>query len=150
TAASGEELVKPAELTLYVRDRSPSVRFPGRGYILPATGEVAIPVVGVNATEVELRLRRVSDRNLIRSIQNDYFGRPLGYYQQEYFANEIAEDVWEGTGTLNTELNRDVTTRLPLGEVVEGLEPGIYVLQAAVPGTEDYDNPAATQWFVVS
>ena len=150
TSASGEELVKPAELSLYVRDRSPSVRFPGRGYILPASGEVALPITGVNATEVDLRLRRVSDRNLIRTIQNDYFGRPLNYYAEEYFADEIAEDIWKGTGVLNTELNRDVTTRLPLGDVIEGLDPGIYVLQASIPEADPYDNPAATQWFVVS
>jgi uncharacterized protein YfaS (alpha-2-macroglobulin family) len=150
TAASGEELVKPAELTLYVKDRSPRVWFPGRGYILPASGQSALPIVGVNAPRVDLRLRRVSDRNLIRAIQNDYFGEPLNYYEEEYFASEIAEDVWSGEATLQTEINRDVTTRLPLGEVIDDLDPGIYVLQASVPGIDPYENPAAAQWFVVS
>ncbi|MCR8724719.1 alpha-2-macroglobulin family protein [Frigidibacter sp. ROC022] len=149
-AASGEDLVKPAELTFYVRDRSKAVWFPGRGYILPAVGDAALPIVGVNVTEVDLKLSRVSDRNLIRSIQNDYFGQPLGYYASQYFEREVAEEVWTGTGTLNTELNRDVTTRLPLGDVVRSLTPGIYVLQASIPGTDPYDDPAATQWFVIS
>ncbi len=36
-AASGEELVRPVELTLYVRDRSPAVRFTSRAYVLPRT-----------------------------------------------------------------------------------------------------------------
>ena len=149
-SASGETLVKPATLTFYVRDRSPSVWFPGRGYILPATGEVALPITGVNIKEVDLKLRRVSDRNLIRSIQNDYFAQPMDAYADDYFSGDIAEDVWAGKGELNTELNQDVTTRLPLGDLIKDLKPGIYVLQAAVPGVDRYDNPAATQWFVVS
>ena len=149
-AASGETLVKPAELAFYVRDRAKQVWFPGRGYVLPASGDAALPIVGVNITEVDLALKKVSDRNLIRSIQNDYFGRPLDYYSNEYFDSEIAEEVWSGKGTLDTELNRDVTTRLPLGDVIRTLDPGIYVLQASVPGVDEYEVTAATQWFVVS
>ncbi len=151
TAASGETLVKPAEIALYVRDRTPRLSFPGRGYILPASGEVAVPITGVNAPEAALKLLRLSDRNLVRAIRSDYFGRPLSYWQQSTFESEMTEEVWSGTGTLATELNRDVTTRLPLAEVVAGLTPGIYVLQATIPGQEpDYDTAAAAQWFVVS
>lgn len=149
-AASGEELAKNVTLNLYVRDRSPSVRFPGRAYILPATGEVNIPVEAVNVAEVDLLLRRVSDRSILRAIQDRYFGRPLSPWEEREFGDEIASTVWEGTGEVAQELNRDVTTRLPLTDVVGRLEPGIFALQAGVPGADPYDNPAATQWFVVS
>lgn len=149
-AASGEVLITPATLRFYVRDRSPVVWFPGRGYILPATGEVSLPLTGVNVEEVELSLSKVSDRNLIRAIQNDYFGQPIDVYQREYLDREVAEKIWEGTGQLETELNREVTTRLPLDGVLEGLDPGIYMLAAQIPGLDPWDFPAATQWFVVS
>ncbi|WP_102110354.1 alpha-2-macroglobulin family protein [Oceaniglobus roseus] len=149
-AASGEVLAKSVPLTLYVRDRAPAARFPGRGYILPAGGEVAVPVVTVNLDTVELKLSRVSDRNLIRAIQGDMFARPVPQYRQDQFDGEIAEEIWSGTGTVQRDLNRDVTTRLPVGEVAGALKPGIYVLQARVPGADPYDDPAAAQWFVVS
>ncbi|RVT82030.1 alpha-2-macroglobulin family protein [Rhodobacteraceae bacterium CCMM004] len=149
-AASGETLEHTVPLTLYVRDRSPEVRFPGRGYVLPAGGEVALPVVTVNLDEVDLVLLRVSDRNLIRAIQQDMFGRPVPQYRQNVFADEIGQEIWRGTGAVELELNRDVTTRLPLERETGDLTPGVYALQANVPGADPYDSPAATQWFVVS
>ncbi len=149
-AASGELMVKPVALDLYVRDRSASVRFPGRSYILPAGGEVAVPVVTVNVDKLDLILRKISDRNLLRAIQGDYFGAPMSPWAEETFASDIAEEVWRGTGETLTELNQDTTTLLPIGEAVKELAPGIYALHASIPGSDPYDVSPATQWFVVS
>jgi hypothetical protein len=149
-AASGEVLAKHVTLNLYVQDRSAEVRFPGRAYILPATGEVNIPLESVNTETVELVLRRVSERSILRVIQKGFFGRPLSHWQEEELADTLAATVWEGQGELGLELNRDVTTRLPLTDVAGPLEAGIYALQARVPGADPYDDEAATQWFVVS
>ncbi|MGV6810751.1 MAG: alpha-2-macroglobulin family protein [Brevirhabdus sp.] len=149
-AESGEALVKPVTLTQYVRDRSPAVRFPGRAFVLPRTEDAGIPVTTVNLTEVELKLRRVSDRNLVRSIQENFFGRPLSYYADQLFSRDVAEQVWTGTGTVQQELNRDMTTRLPMGDVVRDLPPGIYALSAGIVGADPYDDPPATQWFVIT
>ncbi len=104
----------------------------------------------VNLDEVELSLRRVSDRNLLRAIQDEFFGRPLSEYQTREFANEIAEDVWAGVGEVANELNQTMTTRLPLGDVLAGQDPGVYALTARIKGVDVYDDPGATQWFVLS
>lgn len=149
-AASGETMARDVSLTHYVRDRTAAVRFPGRSYVLPRTGDAALPVQTVNTARLELRLRRVSDRNLLRTFQDDYFGRPLSQWQEEYFASDIAEEVWTGTAEVGNELNRDMTTRLPMGEAIAGQPAGIYALSAQVPGADPYDNPGATQWFVLS
>ena len=149
-AASGEALVKDVEIALYVRDRSPKASFPGRAYVLPKSADAALPIETVNTDEVDLTLRRVSDRNLLRTIQDDYFGRPLGYYDTEHFSSQLAEDVWTGTGEVLNELNRTTTTRLPLGDVLADQPPGIYTLTARVPGTDPYDEPGGTQWFVLT
>ncbi|MFV0514067.1 MAG: alpha-2-macroglobulin family protein [Jhaorihella sp.] len=149
-AASGETLARDVELTHYVRDRSPAVRFPGRAYVLPRAADAALPVETVNTGTLDLRLRRVSDRNLLRTFQDEYFGRPLSQWQDERFADEIAQEVWTGTAEVGNELNRDMTTRLPMGKAIEGQPPGIYALSARVPGADPYDDPGATQWFVLS
>ncbi|MCW3782067.1 alpha-2-macroglobulin family protein [Defluviimonas salinarum] len=149
-AADGEELAKDVTLNLYVRDRAPAVRFPGRAYVLPRTDRAGIPVETVNTDRLDLTLLRISDRNLIRAIQSDYFGRPLDYWSSENLKGQVAEEVWAGTGEVGMEVNRDVTTRLPLDAVMEDLGPGIYSLQAGVPGLDPYDHPPATQWFVIS
>ena len=149
-AKSGETLMKAVNLSLYVNDRKPSVKFPGRAYVLPKSANAGIPVETVNVDELELVLRRVSDRNLLRAIQEGYFGRPLSAWQERKFASQVAEELWRGTGDVQLSLNKDMTTRLPMGEVISELTPGIYALQARVPGSDPYDDPAATQWFVLS
>ena len=105
------------------------MRFPGRAYVLPASGDVALPIVTVNLTEVALTLRKISDRSILRSIQDNYFGRPLSPWEEDSFGSDIATTVWTGTGEVNQTLNQDVTTRLPMNEVVGDLDPGIYALR---------------------
>ena len=55
-----ETLPKSAEFNIYVRDRKPFVRFTGRAYVLPRTGQRGIPVVSVNTPAV--KVQRVPDR----------------------------------------------------------------------------------------
>ncbi|QGY00018.1 alpha-2-macroglobulin family protein [Roseovarius faecimaris] len=149
-AASGEALIKDVEISLYIRDRSPSVNFPGRAFVLPKTDDAALPIETVNLDEVELTLRRVSDRNLLRAIQEDYFGRPLGEYDLYGFRDNVAEDVWTGVGEVGNELNQTMTTRLPMGEALAGQDPGMFALTASIDGVPLYEDPGATQWFVLT
>ncbi|MBV2359243.1 alpha-2-macroglobulin family protein [Thalassococcus sp. CAU 1522] len=149
-SASGEALIRDVALRLYVRDRTPTASFPGRAYVLPRGPGAGLPLQTVNLDQVDLTLRRVSDRNLIRAIQEDFFARPLNYWREQLFDQEIAEEIWRGTAEVENALNRDVTTRLPIGEVIGDLPAGIYALAARVPGREDSDEDSAMQWFVLS
>jgi alpha-2-macroglobulin len=148
-SAAGDALARDVPLEVYVRDRAPSVRFPGRAYVLPAVGPRALPVETVNAHELELRLLRVSDRNLVTSIREGSFLQALGAWDGERFEELLAEHVWTGTARLDGDLNQAATSRLPLDEVGP-LEPGVYLLRAAVPGADPWEAPPATQWFLVS
>ncbi len=148
-STSGDALARDVPLEVYVRDRAPSVRFPGRGYVLPATGPRALPVETVNADGLELRLLRVSDRNLVAAIREGNFAQALNVWEGERFEALLAEPVWQGEARLEGHLNRATTSRLPLTEV-GALEPGVYVLRASVPGTEPFEVAPATQWFMVS
>lgn len=149
-AADGQVLAKSVEITAYVRDRNPGVRFPGRGYVLPRGGDAAIPVETVNTTKLDLQLYRVTDRNLLRSLQNGYFGSPMPDYQEYDFAEEIGTEIWKGAATVGQDVNKDITTRLPLADAIKDQAAGIYALRASVPGVDPYVIPASWQWFVVS
>lgn len=149
-AADGQVMAKSVEITQYVRDRAPGVRFPGRGYVLPRVGDPALPVQTVNTDRLDLSLYRVTDRNLLRSVQDFYFGAPINVYSEDYFADNVGEALWTGSATVTQEVNRDVTTRLPMGAALEGLPAGIYALKAAVPGVDPYAIAPAWQWFVIS
>jgi uncharacterized protein YfaS (alpha-2-macroglobulin family) len=149
-AADGQTLAKSITVSGYLRDRSPSVRLAARGYVLPALGGATLPIETVNTDKLELTLYRVTDRNLLRSLQNGYFGSSLQDYETYDFSSEIGTQIWSGTAEVKNDINRDVTTRLPMDEALKGQASGIYVLRASVPGADPYNNPAAWQWFAVS
>ncbi|MFZ1470343.1 MAG: alpha-2-macroglobulin family protein [Paracoccaceae bacterium] len=149
-AQDGQTTAKSVDLTLYVRDRNPGVRFPGRGYMLPKTAEAALPIDTVNTDKLNLTLFQITDRNILRSIQNSYFGQSMQEYDESYFTDEVGQEIWKGTATVTQDVNKDITTRLPLAEALKDRPAGIYALKAAVPGVDPYVVPAAWQWFVVS
>ncbi|AGA91852.1 large extracellular alpha-helical protein [Thioflavicoccus mobilis 8321] len=148
-AADGERLTRPAELDVYVRDRAPAVRFLGRAYVLPKGGEAAIPFVSVNTDEVAATLYRIGDRALAPTIGDGTFLKPLEEYETRRIREQSGERLWSGTVTVAAELNKDVTTAVPIGELIADLEPGVYILTARPARVPDEDQ-AATQWFVVS
>lgn len=157
-AEDGEALREDVTVEAYIRDRAPSVRFPGRAYLLPSTGDRGIEVVTVNADALDLRLSRVSDRNLIASLRDDLFARPLDGWSASWLRDQMATEVWRGAADLaEGQMNRETATRLGIPDAAGPLEPGIYVLEARLPGTDpgevDYSAdavPMAIQWFVVS
>ena len=149
-AADGQTLAASVPITAYIKDRSAAVRFTGRGYVLPRTGDAAVPVVTVNTTRLELAVYRVTDRNLIRIMQNGYFDAPMYDYQEYEFQETMGTKIWTGTATVGQEINRDVTTRLPMDQAIKDQPAGIYALRAAIPGVDPYVIPPTWQWFVVS
>jgi len=149
-ASTGETLGKETTITAYVRDRSPAVTFPGRAYILPRGSDSGVPVNTVNLQHLDLKIMRVSDRNLVSAMRDGYFAAQIDSWSLDYFNGQMAEEVWHGSADVKMEVNRDMTTRLPVQDVTGPLGPGIYMLLASVPGADPYDKPPAGQWFVIS
>lgn len=153
-SASGDLLARDVEIKGYVRDRAPSVRFPGRSYVLPARGDQGLAMATVNLDQVDLRLMRISDRNLIGVMQDNLFARPLDAWSARSFNDSRATQIWQGTASVPgagpDAMNRDLTTRLAIPAEAGPLEPGIYVLQATVPGRPEDETGVAAQWFVIS
>ena len=146
-----EGLPKSAEFNIYVRDRKPFVRFTGRAYVLPRTGQRGIPLVSVNTPSVSVNVFRIGDRNLINTVIDGDFQRALSRYELSSLGDERGVKVWSGELATAMTLNQDVTTAFPVDEALGALLPGIYVMTAAAkgPGSDD-DGGLATQWFIVS
>ena len=146
-----ETLPKSAEFNIYVRDRKPFVRFTGRAYVLPRTGQRGIPLVSVNTPAVTVDVFRIGDRNLINTVIDNDFQRSLSKYELSSLGGERGVKVWSGELATATTLNQDVTTAFPVDQALGDLQPGVYVMTAAPkrPGSDD-DNSLATQWFIVS
>ena len=173
-ANDGERLAKPVALEVYVRDRSPSVRFPGRAYVLPSGGAAALPVVTVNTSLLDAALYRVGDRALGGFLNDETLLTQLSPYQLEAIAETTGEQLWKGRIETRSELNREVTTSVPVAALLahpreerrEGaqtakqvsaeadltrlsLRPGAYILSTR-PADALENDELAVQWFVVS
>jgi alpha-2-macroglobulin len=146
-----ESLPKSAEFNIYVRDRKPFVRFTGRAYVLPRTGQRGIPVVSVNTQAVSVNVFRIGDRNLINTVIGSDFQQSLSPYQLSDLGDERGVKVWSGELATAATLNQDVTTAFPVDQALGDLQPGVYVMTAAAkgPGSDD-GGQLATQWFIVS
>ena len=147
-----ETLPKSAEFNIYVRDRKPFVRFTGRAYVLPRTGQRGIPLVSVNTPSVNVNVFRIGDRNLINTVIDSDFQKTLSSYQLSDLGDERGVKVWSGELATATTLNQDVITAFPVDQALGDLQPGVYVMTAAAkgPGSGDDDGSLATQWFIVS
>src|SRR5262245_44272537 len=147
-----ESLPKSAEFNIYVRDRKPFVRFTGRAYVLPRTGQRGIPLVSVNTPSVNVNVFRIGDRNLINTVVDSDFQKTLSSYQLSALGEERGVKVWSGELATATTLNQDVETAFPVDQALGDLQPGVYVMTAAAkgPSSADEESSLATQWFIVS
>ena len=146
-----ETLSKSADFNIYVRDRKPLVRFTGKAYVLPRSGQRGIPVVSVNTPAVALEIYRIGDRNLLETVVGREFQRSLDRYDLNRLTEERGSQVWKGEMTVEQTLNIDVTTAFPVDQAIGALSPGVYVVVAQPVGAaqDDFDS-LATQWFIIS
>ena len=146
-----ETLAKSADFNIYVRDRKPLVRFTGKAYVLPRTGQRGIPVVSVNTAAVALEIYRIGDRNLVDTVVGGEFQRSLDRYDLERLTEERGSQVWKGEMPVEQTLNTDVTTAFPVDQAVGTLSPGVYAMVAQPKeAVSDNSDSLATQWFIVS
>src|SRR3979490_3010689 len=91
-----ETLPKSAEFNIYLRDRKPFVRFTGRAYVLPRTGQRGIPLVSVNTTALKVDVFRIGDRNLINTVIDSDFQRALSKYELSSLGDQAGAKGWSG------------------------------------------------------
>ncbi len=146
-----ETLAKSAQFAVFVRDRKPFVRFSGKAYVLPRSGQQGIPVLSVNTSAVKLNVYRIGDRNLVNTLLGYDFQRNIRSYQAESIARERGQKMWSGELAVKRKLNTEVTTAFPVDKALGTLEPGVYVMTATPKDLvrDDY-GALATQWFIVS
>jgi uncharacterized protein YfaS (alpha-2-macroglobulin family) len=147
----GEALARLSTFSIYVRDRSPQVRFTAKAYVLPRTGQKGIPLVSVNTRAISIEIYRIGDRSITGTVLSEEFQTMLDRYTLDTLRDQRGQEVWKGTMQTADTLNADFVTAFPIGEAVGKLEQGVYVMvaQAGAQPLESYDT-LATQWFIVS
>ncbi len=154
-SAVEENLPKSIDLTVYVRDRKPSVRFANQNYVLPRSGQQGIPVVAVNTKSIKIKIYQVGDRRLTSEVLDGSFGQQLDSYQADEIEKSKGQLLWTGEMPVKTTLNEETTIAFPIDELLPNLKPGLYIMTGQPDdgtgkgGNDDYGY-RATQWFVVS
>ncbi len=146
-----ETLLADVDLNVYIRDRKPSARFSGSGFVLPASARRGIPLITINTDKAELKLYRVGQRALAPLLRGSSFLQRLSRWEVSDLKNTMAEEIWSGSIDVRPKLNEEVVTSIPVDEAVGVHKPGVYLMTATPPSAllGERQEPAS-QWFVIS
>ncbi len=159
-AADGSTLGQDVQLKVFTGELTPAVGFASQGSVLPARQTRGLPVVSVNVNEVDVEFLRVRDSSLPRFfVEYQRAGHldswkldPSWYDEDDSDRNtpisKLAEPVYVNRFVLGGARNERVLTYLPIQDITELQQPGLYfaVLKKAGSFKGEYE----TTFFSVS
>ncbi len=175
-ARSGDQLAGVHQCETLVEDMPPAHFFASRGTVLPAGQNGGLPVVTVNTPEVDVQFLRVEPAQLpafldkvygIRRTQaeegadgegevydEEYYdggtvdlrGRTSGWYLDRL--KELSTSVYLGRFLTDDKKDRRHVSFLPVENIKELKEPGVYIAVMSAPGS--FAGDYQTTYFYVS
>ncbi|MBC7207984.1 MAG: alpha-2-macroglobulin family protein, partial [Methyloversatilis sp.] len=175
-ARSGDQLAGAHQCETLVEDMPPAHFFASRGTVLPAGQNGGLPVVTVNTPEVDVQFLRVEPAQLpafldkvygIRRTQaeegadgegevydEDYYdggtvdlrGRTSGWYLDRL--KDLSTSVYLGRFLTDDKKDRRHVSFLPVENIKELKEPGVYIAVMSAPGS--FAGDYQTTYFYVS
>ncbi|WP_425503967.1 alpha-2-macroglobulin family protein [Pseudoxanthomonas broegbernensis] len=153
-AADGSRLEQALEKTVHTGELDPVAGFASQGSVLPARESRGLPVVSVNVPEVDVEFLRVREDELPRFFSEyQRGGQRSGWeldrsYGEHVPLRKMAEPVYLNRFVLGGERNERVLNYLPVQEIAELQQPGLYfaVLRRVGQFADQYD----TAFFTVS
>ena len=114
--------------------------------MLPKGGEAAIPLVSINTRLVKAQVLRLGDRSLASAAwEGGPLLKSLNPYSAEGIRDRQGEAIWSGEVEVGMELNREMTTAVPVGALIQELKPGAYVMTARPAEVADQGEELATR-----
>jgi hypothetical protein len=123
-------------MKVYTGELEPAVGFASQGSVLPAKDSRGLPVVSVNVAEVDVEFLRVREASLPRFFAEYQRGGRRGSWELDpswYYGDEdtpaiskLAEPVYVNRFVLGGKRNERVLTYLPMQDIAELQQPGLY------------------------
>ena len=133
-------------------DFAPDFSFKSSGYILPAKGDISIPLESLNINRVAVSLYRINRNNLIGAVNEYGLFKDISSYDLTKIKNQDGYKLWEKKLLIkNYKQNVKKITAIPVGKYIKK-QPGVYILvvnKIDKDGTID-EWDSITQWFMVS
>jgi len=153
-AADGSRLGREVRQQVFTGELKPAAGFASQGSVLPARESRGLPVVSVNVPEVDVEFLRVGEKNLPSFFSQYQRGGRRGSweldsdYGEHTPISQLAEPVYLNRFVLGGKPNERVLTYLPIQEIRELQQPGLYfaVMKRAGSFEGEYD----TAFFTVS
>jgi uncharacterized protein YfaS (alpha-2-macroglobulin family) len=171
-ARNGSTLAANSDYSVRTAPMPPSYYFASNGMVLPAGQNGGLPVVTVNVPEVDIQFLRVKNERLSDFLDRVIARRPnrqqrqeeneegdeydyrrsslhgaVGYYQLDDFRG-LTDSIYIGRFTAERQPNRRSVTYIPVEDIRELKEPGVYVAVMTQPGRFRYDSQ--TTYFYIS
>ena len=158
TGADGKTLGSEIAKDVYTGPMEPAAAFASQGNVLPARETRGLPVVSVNVKEVDVEFLHVHDNevaNFFAAYQKNgkrgtYELDPRGawYNHKGRPVADIADSVYSNRFTLTGKDNERTLNYLPIQNIGELAQPGLYfaVMKRAGSFSDDYE----TSFFFVS
>jgi uncharacterized protein YfaS (alpha-2-macroglobulin family) len=156
-SAGGKTLGRDEAKKIFTGPMEPAVGFASQGSVLPARDSRGLPVVSVNVPEVDVEFLRVRDKDVARFFaEYQRGGRRSGWqldegdYDSEYrkSVSDFADSVYLNRFVLGGAQNERRLTYLPIQDIDELAEPGLYM--AVMKPVARYNGEFETAIFYVS
>src|SRR5690606_12565130 len=147
-AADGSRLEPPLEKAIHTGELEPVAGFASQGSVLPARESRGLPVVSVNVDEVDVEFLRVREDALPRFFaQFQRGGRRGGWELDRDYGDgtplrELAEPAYLNRFVLGGGRNERVVSHLPVQDIAELQQPGLYfaVMRRVGRCSDSYDT----------
>ncbi|MBL8510661.1 MAG: alpha-2-macroglobulin family protein [Betaproteobacteria bacterium] len=175
-SSSKEVLGKTLACDITAQEMPPAYYFASKGTVLPAKQNGGLPVVTVNVPEVDIQFLRVEPAQLPRFMEyisgrrakatenrsedsdnedydyGDYGQKPSAQGMLNYYSVDsltpFAKSVYLGRFITDARENRRNTTHIPVEDISELQQPGIYIAVMSQPGR--FRAEFQTTYFYVS
>ncbi|WP_407071497.1 alpha-2-macroglobulin family protein [Pseudoxanthomonas mexicana] len=154
SAADGTRLGKDDTRKVHTGELDPAVGFASQGSVLPARESRGLPVVSINVPEVDVEFLRVTEKQLPTFFAEYQRGGRRGSWDldSEYGDStplgKLAEPVYLNRFVLGGKPNERMLTYLPIQDIRELQDPGLYF--AVMKRTGKFAGEFETAFFTVS
>lgn len=126
---------------VYSGNLQPLIGFASRGSVLPSRGSQGLPVITVNAPEVDVEFFRVREKSLSEFLNRYASSENRSSWALERI-NRLADSVYSNRFALNAPSNQRQVNFLPLQSINELRDPGVYfaVMRRAGSFTDGYET----------
>jgi len=148
----GLRLNRDTALNIAMPDRAPRMAFDNRAFLLPRGQQARVPLALMNITAVQMRVIRVTERNLVPLARDWRLGDQLDSWIAQDLHESWGRVVWEGLVEVPRHpANSLQRVSVPVPEQLRAAGPGLYVMVARPgDGTNNAQNLATAQPLIIT